>query len=105
MASLSPRWLFSELRRRRMFHTLALYIVGAWVALQVAELALPALDLPEQAIRYVWLGAILIFPLVLVSAPSMRKVAVYGFAALIVMLGIFTMRYNVVMGGEFIPLL
>ena len=46
-----------------------------------------------------------VFPLVLVSAPSMRKVAVYGFAAIIVMLGIFTMRYNVVMGGEFIPLL
>ena len=58
--------IFSELKRRRVFNTVALYIVGAWVALQVAELALPALDIPETAIRYVWIGAFALFPLVLI---------------------------------------
>ena len=63
---MSPKQVFHELRRRRVFNTVALYIIGAWVALQVAELAFPALEIPERAIRYVWLGAILVFPLVLV---------------------------------------
>ncbi len=44
-------------------------------------------------------------PLVLVSSPRMRKVAVYGFASVLLMVGIFFMRYNVVLGGEHIPLL
>jgi len=62
----SPKNLFNELRRRRVFNTIAIYIVGAWVALQVADQAFPALDIPERAIRFVWLGAFLLFPLVLV---------------------------------------
>jgi hypothetical protein len=44
-------------------------------------------------------------PLTFVAVPATRRVAVYGFAAVLVMIGIFTMRYNVVLGGEFIPLL
>jgi tetratricopeptide (TPR) repeat protein len=66
MRILNPRQVFQELRRRRVFNTAALYIVGAWVALQVAELAFPAVLVPEEAIRWVWLGAFLLFPLVLV---------------------------------------
>ena len=54
--------LFQELRRRRVFRTAALYVVAAWIVLQVADLALPALNIPEQAIRYVWLATILGFP-------------------------------------------
>ncbi len=46
-----------------------------------------------------------VVPLTLVSARPMRNVAVYGVAAVLVMIGIFTMRCNVVLGGEFIPLL
>jgi len=65
---LNPRAVFSELRRRRLFNTVALYIVGAWVVLQVTELALPALNIPDIAIRYVWIGAFLLFPLVLLFA-------------------------------------
>lgn len=56
---------FSELRRRRVFNTVAIYIVGAWVALQVSDLAFPGLGIPESAIRYVWIGAFALFPLVL----------------------------------------
>jgi len=54
--------LFQELRRRRVFRTAALYVVAAWIVLQVADLGFPALNIPEQAIRYVWLAAILGFP-------------------------------------------
>ncbi len=46
-----------------------------------------------------------VIPLVLVSSPRMRNTAVYGFAAVLVMVGIFCMRFNVVMGGEYIPLM
>lgn len=46
-----------------------------------------------------------VIPLLLVSTNRSRAVAVYGFAAVLVMVGIFTMRCNVVLGGEFIPLI
>jgi TolB-like protein len=65
MSGRDPRALFGELRRRRVFNTIAIYVVGAWVALQVAELALPALNIPDSAIRYVWLASFALFPLVL----------------------------------------
>jgi len=58
--------LFIELRRRRVFRTAALYIVGAWLVLQVADVVFPALDIPERAVRYVLFGAVLGFPAVLV---------------------------------------
>jgi TolB-like protein len=64
----SPRALIQELRRRRLFNTVALYVVVAWLALQVTELALPALGIPDLAIRYVWIAAFLLVPLVLVFA-------------------------------------
>ncbi len=55
-----------EARRRRVFRVAGLYIVGAWLLVQVASEALPALDLEAGAIRYVWLATILGFPLALV---------------------------------------
>lgn len=58
----------AELRRRKIPQTVALYVVGAWVALQVADLAFPGLGVPEEAIRYVWIGVLAGFPLVLVFA-------------------------------------
>ncbi|MDH3748202.1 MAG: hypothetical protein OER97_08335 [Gammaproteobacteria bacterium] len=57
--------LLKELRRRRVFRTAGLYIVAAWVLLQVASLAFPALNIPEVAIRFVWFAAILGFPVAL----------------------------------------
>jgi len=66
MAIFSITGFVKEARRRRVFRVIALYIVGAWVVLQVADLAFPALDIPEAAIRYVWLGVILAFPMALV---------------------------------------
>ena len=58
--------LISELQRRRVFRTAALYIVGAWLLLQVADVVFPALDVPDRALRYVLFGALLGFPAVLV---------------------------------------
>lgn len=66
MAQFSIRRLFTELRRRRVFNTVVVYIVGAWVVLQAADLALPGFDIPANALAWVWLGAFLLFPLVLV---------------------------------------
>jgi TolB-like protein/Tfp pilus assembly protein PilF len=55
--------LLKELRRRRVYRMTAIYIVVAWVAVQVASEAFPALNIPEGAIRYVWVAALIGFPL------------------------------------------
>lgn len=57
---------FEELRRRRVFSTAVIYIVAAWVVVQVASEAFPAMNIPEVAIRYVWIAVILGLPLALV---------------------------------------
>ena len=41
-------------------------IVAAWVLVQVASEALPAFNMPENAIRYVWVGALVGFPIAVV---------------------------------------
>ena len=58
--------IFSELRRRGVFGTIAIYIVAAWVLIQVASEAFPALNVPEYAIRHIWVGVILCFPFALI---------------------------------------
>lgn len=57
---------FKELKRRRVYPTIGLYIVGAWVVLQVADLAFESWDLPATALRFVWIAALLLFPLAIV---------------------------------------
>jgi ABC-type transport system involved in cytochrome c biogenesis permease subunit len=47
--------LIRELRRRRVFRLAGIYIVAAWVAVQVADQLFPAIGVPEEAILYVWL--------------------------------------------------
>ena len=42
-----------ELRRRRVFRTAVLYVIAAWVLLQVGDLAFTGLGIPEDAIRRV----------------------------------------------------
>ena len=63
------QWV-TELRRRRVFRAAGIYVVGAWVAVQAASLIFPAIDVPESAIRYVWLAALLVFPVAVVFAWS-----------------------------------
>lgn len=58
--------LFSELQRRRVLRTAALYIVGAWLVMQVGDVVFPALDIPDRSLRYVLFGLLLGFPAVIV---------------------------------------
>jgi TolB-like protein/tetratricopeptide (TPR) repeat protein len=57
---------FSEMRRRGMFGATAIYIVAAWVFVQVASETFPAFNIPEFAIRYVWIGVILLLPMAMI---------------------------------------
>lgn len=45
---------FGELKRRNVFRVGTLYVVGAWVLLQVAELLFDILELPDVALRWVF---------------------------------------------------
>jgi TolB-like protein/Flp pilus assembly protein TadD len=56
----------AEARRRRVFRTAGLYIVGAWVLLQVVDLALESFGQPEGLMRYFWLAALVGFPVALI---------------------------------------
>ena len=60
------RQLVKEARRRRVFRTAGIYVVAAWVAVQVFSEVFPALDIPASAIRYVWLGALIGLPIAIV---------------------------------------
>ena len=55
--------LLHDLRRRRMFRLAGLYIVGAWVVIQVAEALFAAWGIPETANRYVFIAAAMCFPI------------------------------------------
>jgi eukaryotic-like serine/threonine-protein kinase len=56
---LRAREFFSELRRRHVFRVAAAYVLGAWVVLQVANVVVPALELPVAAVGIlVWLAAL-----------------------------------------------
>lgn len=57
-----------ELRRRRVFRAAGLYVVGAWIAIQVASEMFVAFGIPENATRFVWSVVILLFPLVVIFA-------------------------------------
>jgi TolB-like protein/cytochrome c-type biogenesis protein CcmH/NrfG len=58
----------TELRRRRVFRAAGIYVVAAWVAVQVASLILPAIDIADSAIRFIWLIVVFLFPLALIFA-------------------------------------
>jgi TolB-like protein/Tfp pilus assembly protein PilF len=60
------RNLILEMRRRHVFRVAGIYIVAGWVAVQVADTAFPGLNVPDAAIRFVWLAVLLGFPLALV---------------------------------------
>jgi len=63
MGALKIIAFLKEARRRRVFPVTGIYIVGAWITVQVCSEVFPALDIPANAIRFVWLGVILGFPL------------------------------------------
>ena len=56
---------FRELKRRRVLHTAALYVAGAWIALQVVEV-LAGAGLPPASMRLLLVALSGGFPVVLV---------------------------------------
>src|SRR5476649_2021857 len=42
---------FTELKRRNVIRMAGLYLVGAWLLIQVASMMLPAFDVPSWALR------------------------------------------------------
>ncbi len=63
--SLAQR-ILREAQRRGIFHVAGLYVVAAWVILQVSEIAFPAWGIEASLLRYVFIGAIAGLPLALV---------------------------------------
>ena len=59
--------LLREIKRRRVLHTLSLYILGCWVALQVVEV-LSGAGLPPETMRYLLIAMSFGFPVVLLIA-------------------------------------
>jgi len=58
--------LFREARRRKVFRTAALYVVGAWLALQVADVLFPGFGISNAAIQALVWAAVLGLPVALV---------------------------------------
>ena len=58
--------VLKESRRRRMFRVAGLYILGAWGVIQAADLAFESWGIPATALRYIWIGSILAFPIALI---------------------------------------
>lgn len=48
---MNPRNFFAELKRRNVIRLAGLYLVGAWLLIQVASTMLPAFDVPAWALR------------------------------------------------------
>ena len=57
--------LFREARRRKVFRTGALYVVGAWLTLQVADVLFPGFGIPNAAIQALVWASVLGLPLAL----------------------------------------
>lgn len=55
----------AECRRRQVFRVTGLYVVGSWIVLQVAALAFENWGIPVEAMRFVWTGAFVGFPVAL----------------------------------------
>ncbi|MCZ6868321.1 MAG: adenylyl cyclase, partial [Gammaproteobacteria bacterium] len=62
------RGFLAEIQHRRVFRVAALYVVTAWVVLQVGDVIVEPLDLPEWTQRLVVTLAMLGFPIVIVLA-------------------------------------
>ncbi len=60
--------LFAELRRRNVIRMAGLYLVGAWLLVQVASIALPAFGVPDWVLRAVIILLVLGFVPALVFA-------------------------------------
>ena len=56
----------SELKKRKVFNSAAIYLATAFILLQVAQIIIPALHIPEWTISFIVVLAILGFPIVII---------------------------------------
>jgi len=57
---------FAELKRRRVFLTISIYVVAAWLLMQIADVLFPGWGIPEENIRYLLYIAVACFPIAFV---------------------------------------
>ncbi len=57
---------YSELRRRRVLATLSIYVIVAWLMIQVADVLFPGWNIAEENIRFLLYAAIACFPIAFV---------------------------------------
>ena len=60
--------LFQELKRRKVYNVITIYVVTSWLLLQVADTLFPAFGLPDSAIRIPATILLIGFPLVVILA-------------------------------------
>jgi TolB-like protein len=58
--------LWQEIRRRRVFRFTGVYIVGAWLVFQVADVFFPAWGIPDSSLQFLLYAAFACFPIALV---------------------------------------
>ncbi|MGB5621241.1 MAG: FHA domain-containing protein, partial [Gammaproteobacteria bacterium] len=68
MAGSGLKTFFSELRRRKVIRAAVVYVIVAWIVVEVSSVVFPILLLPEWSQRLVLGLALVGFPLVLVLA-------------------------------------
>jgi TolB-like protein len=68
MAESSTNGFFAELRRRNVFRVAIAFIIVAWLLLQVVDILVPMLALPEWVGRFVLLLLVIGFPIALLFA-------------------------------------
>lgn len=59
---------YRELKRRHLVRVAGLYLVGAWLTVEIAATVFPLLEWPETSVRLVLIGAIAGLPVVLAMA-------------------------------------
>ncbi len=60
--------LFNELKRRNVFRVAIAYMITAWLLLQLADILIPMLTLPEWVARFVLLLILILFVPTLIAA-------------------------------------
>ncbi len=62
---MKSRGFFAELKRRHVYRAGVIYVMSAWVVIQVATQTFPFFDVPKWIIRFIILALVLGFPVVL----------------------------------------
>ena len=60
--------LFNELKRRNVFRVAIAYLVSSWLLIQLADVLVPMLDLPEWVSRFILLLLVIFFVPTLIAA-------------------------------------